>query len=104
MSERFLAWEPEIKSYCDDNGLDFEKMSHMPMSSNHEYLSIQHFDPEKGKRGLMEDDIPMPSVLRVLKKPSGLEFEQTEYTKQYLSFNNNQAPLRTTASPSNCTK
>ncbi len=74
----------EIKKYCEKNRLDFNKLEKMSKCWGKDDLIFQYHDPEKGKRGLL-DETPMPVVLMVFSTVNGLVFEQTECTRTYLS-------------------
>ncbi len=76
----------EIKKYCEDNGLDFEKVVHSPKGYTPKtVLYILHHDKNKGKLGLL-DETPMPVTLEVwIKEDDSLEIKQTEHTKKYLT-------------------
>lgn len=74
----------EIKEYCDCNRLDFSKLKGMVKGCGAEDIIFQYHDPEKGKKGLL-DETPMPVVLWVKRVRGKLVFEQTEHTKKYLS-------------------
>lgn len=90
MCKRFDEWENEIRKYCADNNLSFEKAKSMAQSSNKTTLLLQYFNPdaESVKKGLgLIDETPMPAVLWITKNGDGLKFEQTEYTRQYLAAN-----------------
>ena len=84
MCARFDEWKSEIEEFCASNGLDFKKTANLVQSSNQDMLVLQHYDPEKGKRGLL-DETPMPVVLWAFRDGSSVRFEQTEHTKRYLS-------------------
>ncbi len=85
MCKRFNEWSMQIEKYCKENGLDFEKAKKMPKSWGKDDLMILHYDPEKGKMGLL-DETPMPLALYIKKQLDGtLVFEQTEHTRKYLS-------------------
>lgn len=89
MCKRFEEWKGEIKQYCDENNLSFEKAKNMVQSSNKTMLLLQYFDSnaESVKKGLgLLDETPMPAVLWITKNGDRLEFEQTEHTKKYLSM------------------
>lgn len=89
MCKRFEEWKEEIKEYCEKNKLSFDKATRMVQSSNKTMLLLQYFDPEcesvKKGSGLL-DEAPMPAVLWITKHGDNLEFEQTEFTQQYLSL------------------
>ncbi len=84
MCKMFNDWSSEIKNYCDNNGLNYDKALQMVKSCGKNFLFLQYHNPECGKSGLL-DETPMPLVLRVTQTPEGLVFEQTENTKKYLS-------------------
>lgn len=85
MCKRFDDWSAQIKKYCNENGYNFDKASKLSKCWGRDDLILQYHDPEKGKLGLL-DETPMPVVLAIYKQPDGtLRFEQTEYTKKYLS-------------------
>lgn len=87
MCRLFEEWSPEIRAYCLDNGLSFEKAQKMSKSwHNDDFLALGYddHDPKKGNMGLL-DDTPMPAVLFISKSKDGkLIFEQTEFTEKYL--------------------
>ena len=84
MCKRFEDWSEQIEKYCNENGFDFEKAKHLSKSWGKDNLALSFYDPQKGKMGLL-DDTPMPLVLWITKTTNGLIFEQTEYTRQYLT-------------------
>lgn len=85
MCKMFEDWSEEIKAFCGNNGFSFEKAKKLSKCWGKNDLVLQYHDPEKGSMGLL-DETPAPVVLWIRKEPDGtLSFEQTEYTKQYLS-------------------
>lgn len=89
MCERFEEWKDEIKKYCEENNLSFEKAKKMSKGSNKDMLLLQYYDPdsEEANTGLgLMNETPLPPVLWVLRTEDGVEFEQTEYTQQYLAL------------------
>ena len=84
MCARFEEWKDSIREYCEKNGLSYQKACAMAKGSNENMLVLQHYDPEKGKMGLL-DETPMPAVLWAFRDGNGVRFEQTEYTKKYLA-------------------
>lgn len=84
MCKRFDDWSDEIKEYCSKNGLNFEKVKASSKCWGKNDLILQHYTPTNSNAGLL-DETPMPVVLMITKTSNGLLFEQTEYTKQYLS-------------------
>lgn len=84
MCKLFNEWEKEIKTYCLNNDLDFEKAKRLPKSWGKDDIALQYVDREKGRRGLL-DETPAPVVLWIRRERGKLIFEQTEYTRKYLS-------------------
>ncbi|MBQ8568468.1 MAG: hypothetical protein IJ446_04550 [Oscillospiraceae bacterium] len=84
MCKLFEDWSDEIRTYCYNNNLSFDKVQKLSQCWGSNFLALQYHDPEKGKNGLL-DDTPMPLVLLISKANNELVFEQTEYTKKYLS-------------------
>ena len=84
MCKRFDDWSPQIEKYCIENGLNFEKAKKLSKSWGLDDLMLLHYDPEKGKMGLL-DETPAPVVLWVVQTPEDLMFIETEYTRQYLT-------------------
>lgn len=79
----FSKYENEIRKYCSDNNLDFEKVKKMSQSWSKNDIWLQYFDASKGEKGLL-DETPAPIVLKIFIKNDVLTFEQTEFTKKYL--------------------
>lgn len=84
MCQLFIDWENEIKAYCTENGLNFEKAKNMPKCWGKNDIWLQYHDPDKGKNGL-RDETPAPIVLKISRVGSTIRFEQTEHTQKYLS-------------------
>ncbi len=75
----------EIRSYCTDNDLDYSKLMSAIKGCGSDIITFQMANKEKNMRGLL-DETPLPTVLILRKSSQGISFEQTEYTKQYLSM------------------
>ncbi len=89
MCKLFDDWSAQIKEYCDNNGLSFERAQKMSKSWGKNDIALQYFDPEDEsvRKGLgLLDETPMPVVLWITKKDGKLEFEQTEHTHKYLGI------------------
>lgn len=84
MCKLFIDWGKEIQAYCVQNGLDFAKAEKAGKCWGKDVLMLQHVDLGKGQSGL-QDETPAPVTLIVRKNGNQLVFEQTEYTKTYLS-------------------
>ena len=85
MCKLFDELYSKIEKYCNDNGLSFEKVKKLSQCWGKDDLILQYYDKEKGKQGLL-DETPMPIVLMIKRNDNGeLTFEQTEFTKKYLS-------------------
>ena len=78
----FNDYANEIKDYCIENFLSFEKAKKLSRCGGKDFLVLQHPD-EDGKIGMWE---PMPVVIWIRKDGDKLKFEQTEYTKRYLAM------------------
>lgn len=87
MCKLFDVWESDIRTYCNENGLDFQKVKTFPKSWGKDNIFFHYCDPDKGKAGL-RDETPARTVLKVFIENGSPHFEQTEYTKQYLSQKN----------------
>ena len=87
MSELFDKWEDDIKKYCEINNLSFEKAKNMAKCWVKDDLILQYYDSSKNNGKGLNDEIPLPIVLKIKKKDNVLIFEQTEYTNKYLSKN-----------------
>lgn len=84
MCLEYRKYVDRIKNYCESNHLNYSKLSSTIKGCGDNDIIFQHYDEEKGKLGLL-DETPMPIVLIMRDTANGLEFEQTEYTFQYLS-------------------
>jgi len=87
MAKIIVKYKKEIEEYCVENNLSTEKVFHSPRSYNNESLIFQHFDPEKGKLGLL-DETPAAVTLAIYLENGKLRFEQTEHTHKYLGADN----------------
>ena len=85
MNELFDKWEDDIKKYCEINNLSFEKAKNMEKCWGKDDLILQYYDSSKNNGKGLNDEIPLPIVLKIKKKDNVLIFEQTEYTNKYLS-------------------
>lgn len=83
MCKFFDDWSTDIKDYCQNNNLDFEKAKKLSRCWGNNFLVLQYHDKNKQTKGLL-DETPMPIVLVIEKKNSSLIFTQTEHTKKYL--------------------
>jgi hypothetical protein len=84
MPHPFLkTYRPEIKKYCEANSLSVDKVFSASSAGNKSEMILQHFDPDDGKLGLL-DETPMPITLKIYFERGKLRFEQTEHTHKYL--------------------
>jgi len=84
MPHQFLkTYRSEIEQYCEENNLLTNKVFSSPSAGNKEEMILQHFDPEKGKLGLL-DETPGAVTLWLFLENGKLRFEQTEHTRKYL--------------------
>ena len=82
----FQDYKDEIKNYCQNNKLSFDKLKQMPRGASDSDLIFQYFDKQNlGRNDLTIGGDPMRVVLWVKKENNQLRFEQTEYTRKYLS-------------------
>jgi len=81
----FKEHKDEIRKYCKENSLSFDRLCKSPCGFNNEVLFIQRNerDPERAKLGMM-DDIPTPTVLEIYLENGKLRFVQTDITRKYL--------------------
>lgn len=80
----FEYWKNELKKYCKDSGLDYEKAMNHPMGVSPDFMYIGLFDKTKGEKGLL-DDTPMKPILTAHKENGRVVFEETDITRKYLS-------------------
>ncbi len=86
MCRRFEEWSSEIQKYCEENDLDFEKAKKMVKSWGKNNLMLLYYDPSMSKGLGLLDETPLPLALHIYKGENGeLIFEQTEYTRKYLT-------------------
>ena len=62
MRKLFDDWSAEIRQYCENNNLSYEKASRLTKCCGTDFLALQFYDPSQGKDGLL-DETPMPLVL-----------------------------------------
>lgn len=77
--ERFEEWKDDIQAYCEENGLSYEKACQMWKSSSKDMLVLMCND-----RYAVEG-VLLPAVLYITRTEDGLQFKQTEYTRQVLA-------------------
>ena len=85
MSPRFQEWSEQIEKYCIDNGLNFEKAKKLSQCWNKNTLGLQYYDKSQVNELGLLDETPLPLVLMIHRTQNGLMFEQTEYTRRYLT-------------------
>ena len=83
MNNLFEEWKNEIKEYCENYSLDFDKVCRLGKCYSSDTLYLQHIDKNAGKIGLL-DETSAPVALIVRNTGNGLAFEQTENTTKYL--------------------
>ena len=80
----FNKWKNEIKKYCIENNLVFEKLEDQVRSwHGDEELDFLHYENNSGLNGL-QDETPLPIVLSVRNEKGNLIFTRTEYTERFL--------------------
>lgn len=82
----FEYWKNELKKYCKDSGLDYEKAINYPMGVSPDFMDIVYPEEERIKKakGLL-DDTPMKPILTAHKENGRVVFEETDITRKYLS-------------------
>lgn len=85
MRTNLSEYQNEIKRYCDLNNLSFDKLMTSIKGFGIDGVIFQIAGDKPNKLGLL-DETPLPTVLimHISKNGTGVEFEQTEYTKKYL--------------------
>lgn len=84
MCMEYSQYADKIKKYCEDNKLNFSKISQMIKGCGSDDIIIQYHDKTKGMDGLRNES-RMPVVLRIKRQGDTVAFEQTEYTRKYLT-------------------
>jgi len=81
----FRKYKDEIRDYCVENGLSFDRLCKSPCCfDNGELIILENdSDPEREALGLM-DNIPMLSTLEIYLENGKLRFVQTDITYKYL--------------------
>ena len=85
MCKIFEKYRNEIVSYCSENNLDSAKVFKSAKSFNNELVFLQRPNFDKKINHNWRDDVPATITLKMFEKDNKLIFEQTEYTRQYLS-------------------
>lgn len=85
MQTRFEEWKEDIKKYCSENNLSFDKVCKTVRVWGSQILILQFIDPNGEMPDGLNTEIPLPVVLRIRKINGTLLFEQTEHTHSYLS-------------------
>jgi len=87
MCKLFNENEAAIREYCEKNGLNFDVVDNSPMCFDSTELKILHYEEKKEKKPFLgiNEESPCPVLLKILKTPNGLLFEQTEHTARYLA-------------------
>lgn len=81
----FRTRRKEIIAYCNENGLDYEKLRKCGIfggvSSAFSFQYVEDIDPSKP----YDDSVPAPIVLQVQIVDGKLLFTQTEHTMKYIA-------------------
>ena len=85
MCKLFEEWTPQIKEYCENNNLSFDKAKNMSQCWGKNDIILQYYDNTKNSGKGLKEEKPMPIVLKIVKTDRGLTFEQTEHTVRYLA-------------------
>lgn len=83
--ERFEEWKDDIRTYCEENGLSYEKACQMGKSCSKDMLVLVCDNYTKLISHYTAKNISLPAVLYVKRTEEGLQFKQTEYTQQILA-------------------
>ncbi len=75
----------EIKQYCIDNKLSFDKTMSAIKGCGSDSIFFQIPLKTETSQGLLSET-PLPTVLIIKKKANGIEFEQTKHTQKYLAM------------------
>jgi hypothetical protein len=86
-----IKYRDEIERYCTENNLSIEKVFYSPHSYNDKRVVVLHFDPEKGKQGLL-NETPATTTLLIEIGDGKLRFVQTEHTRKYLGMTEEAKP------------
>ena len=80
----FGMYAEALQSFCNENGLDFDKVKSSPFSANSEFLVIQHLSDRTISEGL-NNETPAEVVLAAYRKPDGtITVETRKNTDKYL--------------------
>ena len=85
MLAKFEEWKEAIRKYCSENNLDFAKACKTVRAWGPQLLVLQVVDPNAQEPDGLNTENPLPAVLIVRNVDGKLHFEQTKYTKMYLS-------------------
>ncbi|MDR0903184.1 MAG: hypothetical protein LBM59_00955 [Ruminococcus sp.] len=84
----FSPYKDLVKEYCDENGLDYNKLIACHFGRGKDDFYFAHSHPNglhDGSRGLL-DDTPNLGVLWVeINKDGSLKFVETEHTREFIS-------------------
>lgn len=78
-------YQSEIKQYCINNNLSYDKTMSAIKGCGNDTIIFQVSEQRLNKKGML-DETPLPTVLIMRKNNNQVEFEQTEYTQKYLSI------------------
>ena len=80
----FGMYAEALQSFCNEIGLDFDKVKSSPISANSEFLVIQHLSDRTISEGL-NNETPAEVVLAAYRKPDGtITVEKRNNTDKYL--------------------
>ena len=77
-------YEKEIKSYCDTNSLDFEKVKSSPKCGNEQIMFVQHYDEAKAEKGL-KNNAPADILLTITVDGGHINIAEGENAKRFLN-------------------
>lgn len=85
MCAQFEQWRDQIRKYCEENNLNFQKVCASVKCWRPNLLILQMPHSEMRKTEGLRNDTPLPILLRITKVDTNLQFEQTAYTQEYLA-------------------
>lgn len=82
---RFENYINDIKKYCAENKLSYDKLQQMVHCVGQSHITFVHRSKDKGEHGLL-DETPALTVLTAKLIENKLVVEETPYTRKYLAL------------------
>ena len=83
MNTIYEELKDDIREYCEENNLDFDKVLKAGKCYGKNVLFLQHINRTKENAGL-KDETPAKVILIVRRSGGAISYEQTKYTQKYL--------------------